>query len=33
MPRVEAHVLLDELRDAREIAVLDLGHVEAVAAE
>jgi hypothetical protein len=32
MPRGEAHVF-DELRDAREIAVLDLGYVGAVAAE
>jgi hypothetical protein len=29
----EVHVLLDELRDARHIGILDLGYVEAVAAE
>jgi hypothetical protein len=29
----KAHVLLDELRDARDVAFLDLSIVEAVAAE
>ncbi|HEY5397994.1 MAG TPA: hypothetical protein VIL16_21620 [Trebonia sp.] len=29
----KAHVLLDEFRDARDVAFLDLSNVEAVAAE
>ena len=29
----EAHLLLDELRDARDVAFLDFSDVEAIAAE
>jgi hypothetical protein len=29
----KAHVLLDEFRDARDVALLDFSYVEAVAAE
>jgi hypothetical protein len=33
MPRGKAQVLLNEFRDARDVAFLDFGNVEAIAAE